>query len=234
MSTVQKPPESEQSFEVRHHIDHPSLWLNILHHHQELRVKDYIKAYTATGRPPAPVPDLPNTPNARHALGLPPMFSPISIESTPSISSTGTVAEKAITNPSDLPTIQVFQATKSPIEGQFQSITAQPTFSFFSYEVCSDNIAHLRPIFLHYSSYRLRNVDDRLSNPGIAALCISFGEYYASDPTSIRDTPFGQRANTGRPSILCQRFRSNRIRARQYGPWRSGCLHEHHNVCQIQ
>jgi hypothetical protein len=115
MSTVQKPPESEQSFE-------------------ELRVKDYIKAYTATGRPPAPVPDLPNTPNARHALGLPPMFSPISIESTPSISSTGTVAEKAITNPSDLPTIQVFQATKSPIEGQFQSITAQPTFSFFSYE----------------------------------------------------------------------------------------------------
>lgn len=115
MSTVQKPPELEQSFE-------------------ELRVKDYVKAYTATGRPPAPVPDLPNTPNARYALGLPPIFSPIPIESTPSVSSTGIVAEKAITNPSDLPTIQVFQATKTPIEGQFQSITAQPTFSLFSYE----------------------------------------------------------------------------------------------------
>ncbi|KAG2338274.1 hypothetical protein BDR05DRAFT_1062851 [Suillus weaverae] len=115
MSTVQKPPEPEQSFE-------------------ELRVKDYIKAYTATGRPPAPVPDLPNTPNARYALGLPPIFSPIPIESTPSISPIGIVTEKAITNPSDLPTIQVFQTTKIPIEGQFQSITAQPTFSLFSYE----------------------------------------------------------------------------------------------------
>ncbi|KAG2357173.1 hypothetical protein BDR07DRAFT_1421148 [Suillus spraguei] len=115
MSTVQKPPEPEQSFE-------------------ELRVKDYIKAYTATGRPPAPVPDLPNTPNARYALGLPPIFSPIQIESTPSISATGIVAKKPITNPSDLPTIQVFQPTKTPIEGHFQSITAQPTFSSFSYE----------------------------------------------------------------------------------------------------
>ncbi|KAG1751911.1 hypothetical protein EDD22DRAFT_915234 [Suillus occidentalis] len=103
MSTVQKPPEPEQSFE-------------------EMRVKDYIKTYTATGRPPAPVPDLPNTPNARHALGLPPLFSPIPIESTPSINSISIAAEKAITNPSDLPTIQ------------FQSITAQPTFSLFSYE----------------------------------------------------------------------------------------------------
>ncbi|KAG2158652.1 uncharacterized protein EDB93DRAFT_557560 [Suillus bovinus] len=115
MSTVQKPPEPEQSFE-------------------ELRVKEYIKAYTATGRPPAPVPELPNTPNARYALGLPAIFSPIPIESTPSISPASIVAEKAITNPSDLPTIQVFQSTKTPIEGQFQSITAQPTFSFFSYE----------------------------------------------------------------------------------------------------
>jgi hypothetical protein len=110
-----------------------------------MRVKDYIKTYTATGRPPAPVPDLPNTPNARHALGLPPLFSPIPIESTPSISSISIAAEKAaekaITNPSYLPTIQIFQATKTPIEGQFQSITAQPTFSLFSYEVCSYNIA---------------------------------------------------------------------------------------------
>lgn len=115
MSTVQKPPEPEQSFE-------------------EMRVKDYIKAYTATGRPPAPVPDLPDSTNARHALGLPPLFSPIPIESTPSASSISITAEKVITNPSDLPTIQVFQATKTPIEGHFQSITAQPTFSLFSYE----------------------------------------------------------------------------------------------------
>lgn len=141
MSTVQKPPEPEQSFEVCHHINYPSLRLIILHRHQEMRVKDYIKTYTTTGRPPAPVPDLPNTPNARHALGLPPLFSPIPIESTPSVSSISIAAETAITNPSDLPTIQVFQATKTPIEGQFQSITAQPTFSLFSYEVCSYIIA---------------------------------------------------------------------------------------------
>ncbi|KAG1734494.1 hypothetical protein EDB19DRAFT_1727302 [Suillus lakei] len=86
MCAVQKPPEPEQSFE-------------------ELRASDYVKAYTATGRPPAPVPDLPNTPNARHALGLPPIFSPIPIESTPSISPAGIiVTEKPITSPSDLPT----------------------------------------------------------------------------------------------------------------------------------
>lgn len=115
MCAVQKPPEPEQSFE-------------------ELRANDYVKAYTATGRPPAPVPDLPNTPNARHALGLPPIFSPIPIESTPSISPAGIVTEKPITSPSDLPTIQVFQPTKIPIDGQFQSITAQTTFSLFSYE----------------------------------------------------------------------------------------------------
>lgn len=115
MCTVQKPPEPEQSFE-------------------ELRVKEYIKAYTTTGRPPAPIPDLPNTPNARHALGLPQLFAPIQIESTPSMSPTGIPAEKAIISPNDLPTIQVFQSTKTPIDGQFQSITAQTTFSLFSYE----------------------------------------------------------------------------------------------------
>ncbi|KAG2740396.1 hypothetical protein P692DRAFT_201872454 [Suillus brevipes Sb2] len=87
MSTVQKPPEPEQSFE-------------------EMRVKDYIKTYTATGRPPAPVPDLPDSPNARHALGLPSLFSPIPIESTPSASSISITADKVITNPSDLLTIQ--------------------------------------------------------------------------------------------------------------------------------
>ncbi|KAG1717331.1 uncharacterized protein EDB91DRAFT_1191766, partial [Suillus paluster] len=100
----------------------------------ELRVQDYLKAYTTTGRPPAPVPDQPPTTNARHALGLPPLFSPIPIESTPSMSTVGVTAEKAITSPSDLPTIQVFQTTKTPIDGQFQSITAQTTFSLFSYE----------------------------------------------------------------------------------------------------
>lgn len=181
-------------------------------------MKDYIKAYTATGRPPVPVPDVPTTPNARYALGLPPIFSPITIESTPSISPASIVAEKAITNTSDLPTIQVFQATKTPIEGQFQSITAQPTFSFFSYEVCIHNIAHPRPIFLHCSSHRLRNVDDRLSNPGIAALCISFREHHASDPTSVGDPLFGQCANTGHPSILRQRLSSNCVRTPQHRP----------------
>lgn len=115
MCTVQKPPEPEQSFE-------------------ELRVQDYLKAYTATGRPPAPVPDQPLTTNARHALGLPPPFSPIQIESTPSMSTAVVAAEKAITTSSDLPTIQIFQATKIPIDGQFQSITVQTTFSHFSYE----------------------------------------------------------------------------------------------------
>ncbi|OAX35528.1 hypothetical protein K503DRAFT_745810 [Rhizopogon vinicolor AM-OR11-026] len=115
MCIVQKPPEQEQSFE-------------------ELRAEDYLKAYMTTGRPPPPVLDQPETPKAREALGLPPLFSPIAVESSPSTSTSELPAEKAITSPSNLPTIQLFQTTKTVLDERFQSITAQPTFSWFSLE----------------------------------------------------------------------------------------------------
>jgi len=115
MCIVQKPPEREQSFE-------------------ELRVEDCLKAYMTTGRPPPPVPDQPNTPKAREALGLPPLFRSIPLESSPSASTSELPAENAVASSSDLPTIQVFQATKSVLNEQFQSISAQPTFSSFSFE----------------------------------------------------------------------------------------------------
>ncbi|KAF9016104.1 hypothetical protein BDZ89DRAFT_415563 [Hymenopellis radicata] len=45
---------------------------------EELRVADYLKAYTATGRPPVPPPALPAKAAARAALNLPPLFEPTS------------------------------------------------------------------------------------------------------------------------------------------------------------
>jgi len=190
MCIVQKPPEREQSFEVRQTSITPSLQLSILHL-QELRVDDYLKAYITTGRPPPPVPHLPDTPKAREALGLPPLFHPIRTESSPSAStsalpSVSPVHEKVITSPSELPTIQVFQTTKAVPNEQFKSITAQATFSHFSFEVRSYKYrtptAHLR---VCAPATDLGMLMKACRNTGIAPICISFGKYHASNSTAI-------------------------------------------------
>ncbi|EGO00562.1 hypothetical protein SERLA73DRAFT_133491, partial [Serpula lacrymans var. lacrymans S7.3] len=46
---------------------------------EELRVQDYLKAYTTTGRPPVPCPQEPTTESSRTALGLPRLFQPIPV-----------------------------------------------------------------------------------------------------------------------------------------------------------
>ncbi|KIK93001.1 hypothetical protein PAXRUDRAFT_829431 [Paxillus rubicundulus Ve08.2h10] len=105
---------------------------------EEIRVHDYLQAYQATGRPPLPVPQSPDTPKARANLGLPPLFVPIEIHLAAEHSGvTSSTSAAPITNPSELPANQAFQSTKSALDGCLWSIAAQTLYSHFSHEVCS-------------------------------------------------------------------------------------------------
>ncbi|KIJ66095.1 hypothetical protein HYDPIDRAFT_110250 [Hydnomerulius pinastri MD-312] len=107
---------------------------------EELRVQDYLKTYMTTGQPPTPCPQSPDTPNAREALGLPPLFVPVAIptafepNTNHATSSFGSTSGAVIRLPTELPPNHAFQATKSPIGEFFQSISAQTLYSHFSHE----------------------------------------------------------------------------------------------------
>ncbi|EEB93388.1 hypothetical protein MPER_07960 [Moniliophthora perniciosa FA553] len=49
---------------------------------EEVRIDDYIRSYSTTGRPPPPCPQEPKLPTERAARGLPPLFEPIVITKT--------------------------------------------------------------------------------------------------------------------------------------------------------
>ncbi|KAL0579409.1 hypothetical protein V5O48_002580 [Marasmius crinis-equi] len=87
---------------------------------EEVRIDDYLKAYSTTGRPPQPCPQEPKLPAERAALGLPPLFEPTKISKT--------------SNVSDLPEWQTFSAPLSSAEGSIYSITALNEYSAFSFE----------------------------------------------------------------------------------------------------
>ena len=102
---------------------------------QERRVKDYIQAYIATGRPPAPCPQVPTDPQQRAALGLPPLFEPYT-EVEGGVNGVATTSA----TPSAAPNFAA-QAC-SPVKTQeygsdtvFHSIVAQPEYSKYSFEV---------------------------------------------------------------------------------------------------
>ncbi|KAF6752208.1 hypothetical protein DFP72DRAFT_905266 [Ephemerocybe angulata] len=111
---------------------------------EEVRVDDYLKAYTTTGKPPPPVPQTPVGDLERAALGLPPIFQPIpaSAVAGPSSSSTSSAllvltgasgAKPAITNPAELPVGQELNPIK--VDGEtYQSISCMPQYAFFSFE----------------------------------------------------------------------------------------------------
>ncbi|KAI0343588.1 hypothetical protein BDW22DRAFT_1356049 [Trametopsis cervina] len=121
----------------------------------ELRVADYIKAYTTTGRPPAPCPPLPLHPADRIQAGLPPLFQPyVEVDGKPFTedslvlslqlnSSTGPPPQDVTA----LPDVQIFSPTSDVNEaGQavhLQSITTQSVYRGFSFEE------------LRYQAYRL-------------------------------------------------------------------------------
>ncbi|KIO13950.1 hypothetical protein M404DRAFT_992201 [Pisolithus tinctorius Marx 270] len=93
---------------------------------EEQRIQDYLQAYIATNRPPAPCPQVPAAPTARSAMGLPPLFVPVAVPTTYDTSATRL--------PADLPAIHAFEPFKS-VDESFQCISAQPLYSHFSHEV---------------------------------------------------------------------------------------------------
>lgn len=88
-----------------------------------MRIEDYLKALSATGKPPAPCPAQPTAPASRAVLGLPPLFQPHSIEDPPTP-----------TTISEIPAAQVFTPSRIADE-TFYSITANVKYDGFSFEV---------------------------------------------------------------------------------------------------
>ncbi|KAH0829041.1 hypothetical protein J3R83DRAFT_2496 [Lanmaoa asiatica] len=128
-------PIPDQSFEVRH-PRFPHVWRISLMPGKELRIKDYLKAYKTTGRPPLPCPQSPDTPNARTALGLAPLFVPAAIPIPPdNLNSASSTSDAPATIPSDLPANHEFRSTKTPTGEHLESISAQTLYNHFSHEV---------------------------------------------------------------------------------------------------
>lgn len=99
---------------------------------KELRIQDYLKVYKTTSRPPLSCPQSPNTPNARAALGLPPLFVPTAIPvASDSLDSTKSISEA----PAILHTNHEFSSTKTITGEYFESISAQTPYNHFSHEV---------------------------------------------------------------------------------------------------
>ncbi|GLB37888.1 hypothetical protein LshimejAT787_0409390 [Lyophyllum shimeji] len=89
---------------------------------EEIRIEDYLRFYTTTGRPPPPCPQEPADAVLRERAGLPSLFKPYTERSL-----------LTTTRPSDLPDAQNFYTTVH--EGDiFHSISAIPTYEAFSHE----------------------------------------------------------------------------------------------------
>lgn len=103
---------------------------------QEVRIEDYLKAYSTTGRPPLPCPQDPVDANQRVVMNLPPLFRPYSERSLtggPSSEPLGAIQTRPA-NPAELPDAQAFFT--STVEGEiYHSISAMPRYNAFSPEV---------------------------------------------------------------------------------------------------
>ncbi|KAL4079301.1 hypothetical protein J3A83DRAFT_4208700 [Scleroderma citrinum] len=135
---------------------------------EEIRIQDYLDAYIATGRPPAPCPQTPDASATRAALGLPPLFTPLAVPNTDTAPNNG-----AARLPADLPPTHAFEPFKSLGES-FQSISAQPLYSHFSHEE------------LRHHAYLSGNKIAPTSTPG-APPAPSF-PFYANDSSSTAYT----------------------------------------------
>ncbi|KAG6382071.1 hypothetical protein JVT61DRAFT_709 [Boletus reticuloceps] len=98
---------------------------------EELRVRDYLRAYQTSGGPPQPCSQSPDTPNARATLSLAPLFVPTAIP-VPVDSINGSSSNAPPTLSTDLPTNHEFRPNKSKINGEsFESISAQIALHLF-------------------------------------------------------------------------------------------------------
>lgn len=96
-------------------------------------MQDYLRAYQTTARPPLPCPQSPDTPTARAALDLPPLFVPAAIPvPSDSLGSTSNTSDGPSTH---LPSNHEFRSTKTITGEYFESISAQTLYNHFSHEV---------------------------------------------------------------------------------------------------
>ena len=119
---------------------------------QEVRIDDYLKAYSTTGRPPPPVPETPTGDNERIALGLPILFKPVSTSSEPIFAALVTPPKTRIVNPVDLPLGQEFKELVA--EERYQTISCMPEYMGFALEV--REAPFLRVLALNTSGQELR------------------------------------------------------------------------------
>ncbi|KAI0645069.1 hypothetical protein C8Q79DRAFT_1011178 [Trametes meyenii] len=98
---------------------------------EERRYRDYLHAYTTTGRPPPPVPPTPTDRQQRAALGLPPLFEPLSEAEGLTNGVAGVLTPStSMTGPNLL--AQAFVPTKVQEYGSetlFQSLVAQQAYA---------------------------------------------------------------------------------------------------------
>lgn len=138
---------------------------------KELRVQDYLKAYQTTGRYPFPCPQSPDTPSARAAIGLPPLFVPAAIPvPSDSLSSMSSSSDPAAA----LPANHEFRSTRTITGEHFECISAQTLYNHFSHEVgfpsaCSH--CGYFPLFI-YSHHR------SLALSPIPSLCVSITRWH--------------------------------------------------------
>lgn len=124
---------------------------------EETRIQDYLRAYSTTGRPPAPCPQQPSDDQLRASMGLPPLFKPTPMSLSASTSSApfqpSPLSLSIQPQPSPLvpaptliaPTPSTSSALHEPPAVQwfrpmtesgvvYHNITVQPEFSRFSTE----------------------------------------------------------------------------------------------------
>ncbi|KDQ56323.1 hypothetical protein JAAARDRAFT_70640 [Jaapia argillacea MUCL 33604] len=85
---------------------------------EEIRIFDYVAAYSATGCPPVPCPQFPTFPAERVALNMPPLFEPVSVPIPAGHMPT---------------TLQRYQPTSADGE-TLCNISAQPDYEMYSFE----------------------------------------------------------------------------------------------------
>lgn len=109
----------------------------------------YIKAYQTTAKPPQPTPQEPFDIAERARLGLLPLFEPYSEiagiatpldqQTLKSLHTTGNVLESRSADLTTIPEVQVFAQTSfvgdNGVVQHLQSISTQPLYSAFSFEV---------------------------------------------------------------------------------------------------
>lgn len=130
------------------------------HFFQEFRIDDYIKAYSTTGRPPAPCPPLPSGERERIAVGLPPLFRPTPVKATDEDSNT---AANGPADGSSLPATQLYHTLASNPGGDvWHTITVQSEYSNYSHEVRFRVLFHAAVVFMslarNYVTMRTRTV----------------------------------------------------------------------------